>query len=144
MALGWTRPTFRIRLRRQEAVDVHGNFTFLCFSNGGPTRPEAGESEEGTTLVGRDGHLLAVDRVVFGERRERNKATMLRAEPSIAMRTADIADVDRGAVQLQSQHSLKPAVKFLCIQRAVVLNSDDVSSLQLISKHTKVHQSVRS
>ena len=93
MALGWTRPTS----------------AFLRFTNAGPVGPQSSKAEQRTSLVRGepDRRLVAVDGVVFRERRERDETSVVRSEPTLPMGTANVPNVRGATVGLEPEQFLE-------------------------------------
>src|ERR1700730_16096792 len=88
--LGVNAADLGVRLACQEGKDVGGDLALLRFPNAGPVGPQSGKAKQGTSVVRGepDRRLFALDRVVFGKRRERDETSVVRSEPTLPMGTA--------------------------------------------------------
>ena len=98
-----------VRFTGQEGIDVNRDFTFLSLPDACPVRPEAGERQQWPAFVRSEPyrHLLAIDGVVFAERRERDQATVLDPKPPLLMRAAHVPDVSGATVRFHAKQSLE-------------------------------------
>lgn len=98
---------FRVRLRRQEGVEVVGRLAFFHLPDRRPVRPDTCEAGEGTSVIERKPDVAALRPVELAVGVERHDTAVLWSQPSCPVFALRVSDVGRAAVRLHPQQFLK-------------------------------------
>jgi hypothetical protein len=134
------------RFRCREAEQVVGHLAFLDLAHGRPARPQAREESQRAGLVKRKPHRRARavgQDLLLRERRQRDDAAALDAEPSRPMRRRNIADVGHArialaAFQREERRRHAPARH----DKLSAVGSVAEDRRQIIGKHTRQRRHV--